>query len=98
MDLIQTIILGVIQGLTEFLPISSSGHLVLAQHLMALEAPGVLLEIILHMGTIYGPTSAWFKTAPLALIDWGFIILASVILFGLFKILEVTILHRLKKG
>jgi len=53
MDLIQTIILGVIQGLTEFLPISSSGHLVLAQHFMGVQNQGILLEINLHMGTMF---------------------------------------------
>jgi undecaprenyl-diphosphatase len=52
MDWIEVIILGVIQGLTEFLPISSSGHLVLAQHLMGIVNEGLLLEIILHMGTL----------------------------------------------
>jgi undecaprenyl-diphosphatase len=53
MGWIQAIILGVIQGLTEFLPISSSGHLVLAQHLIGVEAQGILLEVTLHMGTMF---------------------------------------------
>ena len=52
MDWIQVLILGVIQGLTEFLPISSSGHLILAQHLLKVDESGVLLEVILHMGTL----------------------------------------------
>ena len=52
MDWIQAFILGVIQGLTEFLPISSSGHLILAQHFLNIEASGVLLEVILHLGTL----------------------------------------------
>ena len=52
MDWIQAFILGIVQGLTEFLPISSSGHLVLAQHFLGIETPGVLLEVILHMGTL----------------------------------------------
>ena len=42
---------GVLQGLAEFLPVSSSGHLVLAQKLLGLSVPGVLLEVTVHAGT-----------------------------------------------
>ncbi len=52
MNIEQTIILGIIQGLTEFLPISSSGHLVIFQHLMGLRNPELLLDISLHVGTL----------------------------------------------
>lgn len=45
-------LLGIVQGLTEFLPISSSGHLVLAQHLLGVNPPGITLEIFLHFGTL----------------------------------------------
>ena len=50
----ESILLGLLQGLTEFLPVSSSGHLVLGQHLMGLEAGGhgVLFEVMLHFGTV----------------------------------------------
>lgn len=46
-------ILGIIQGLTEFLPVSSSGHLVIASHLLNLNEPGVIFETILHLGTTF---------------------------------------------
>lgn len=47
----KAIILGIVQGITEFLPISSSGHLVLLKMLMGLKTPGVILEVALHFGT-----------------------------------------------
>lgn len=50
-QLIKTIILGVIQGLTEWLPISSTGHLRLADHFLGLKAP-ILFDVILHVGTL----------------------------------------------
>jgi len=46
------IILAVVQGLTEFLPVSSSGHLVLAKRFLLLDSPGVVLEVALHAGTL----------------------------------------------
>ena len=52
MDLLSSTILGVVQGATEFLPISSSGHLVLFQNLMGFHEPELLLDTSLHIGTL----------------------------------------------
>ena len=52
MTIIDGIILGIIQGVTEFLPISSSGHLVIAQELLGIKQPGNQFEILVHMGTL----------------------------------------------
>jgi undecaprenyl-diphosphatase len=51
-ELFHSIILGIIQGLTEFLPISSTGHLVLGRKLMGLEEAGLFLDTMLHLGTL----------------------------------------------
>lgn len=53
MELIETIILGIIQGLTEWLPISSTGHLRLVEHFcFSGEKVPILFDVILHMGTL----------------------------------------------
>lgn len=52
MSLLQSIILGIIQGLTEFLPVSSSGHLVLAQHFWGIENPETTFVIVVHLGSL----------------------------------------------
>ncbi len=46
------LVLGVVQGLTEFLPVSSSGHLVILQGLLGIKAPGVTFEVTVHLGTL----------------------------------------------
>ena len=52
MTLLEAIILGIIQGLSEFLPISSSGHLALGHMLFGLEEEGLLFTVMIHMGTL----------------------------------------------
>lgn len=52
MSKIEAFILGIIQGLTEFLPISSTGHLYLGRNLFGLQEAGLLLDTMLHFGTL----------------------------------------------
>ncbi len=52
MEYIKIVIQGIIQGLTEFLPISSSGHLSVAQHFLGIEESTLIISIVLHLGTL----------------------------------------------
>ena len=52
MDIIQTIVLAIIQGLTEFLPISSSAHLILVSELSDWPDQGTAFDVALHLGTL----------------------------------------------
>ena len=53
MNLIEAFILGVLQGITEFLPISSSGHLALGKILLGSEVEsGITYEVVVHFGTL----------------------------------------------
>ena len=61
MSIAAAIWLGTVQGLTEFLPVSSSGHLAIAQHFMAgFDQPGLLFDIVLHLGTL-GAVLLYFR-------------------------------------
>jgi undecaprenyl-diphosphatase len=52
MSIIQAIILGIVQGLTEFLPVSSSGHLLVLQKAMGVDEVGLTFDVALHIGTL----------------------------------------------
>ncbi|MDF7806630.1 undecaprenyl-diphosphate phosphatase [Pontiellaceae bacterium B12219] len=61
-NLLKVILLAIIQGVTEFLPVSSSGHLVLSKHFLGLEATtGAILEIVLHAGTLISILVFYYK-------------------------------------
>src|SRR4030066_2276848 len=52
MSILHSIFLGAVQGLTEFLPISSSGHLVFFQSLWGWKEPLIFFDVMLHLGTL----------------------------------------------
>ena len=61
MELLQAILLGVVQGVTEFLPISSSGHLVLFQSIFGIEEPEIFFDIAVHVGTLVAVCVFFFR-------------------------------------
>jgi len=61
MNIFESIILGIVQGLTEFLPVSSSGHLVLVKEILGVVTPGLLFEVVLHAGTLLAILVYFFK-------------------------------------
>lgn len=52
MNIIEAVFLGLLQGITEFLPVSSSGHLVLFQRILGISGDMLLFDIVLHLGTL----------------------------------------------
>ncbi len=60
MSLIEAIIMGFIQGVTEFLPVSSSGHLAIFKNFFGLKEVGVAFDVLLHLGTLIAVFIAFF--------------------------------------
>jgi len=73
--MINSIILGLVQGISEFLPISSSGHLVLFGQLLDVTSPGNTLEAMLHVGTLFSVIFCFREKILMLFSDF----------FGLFK-------------
>ena len=61
MSIIEAIILGLVQGLTEFIPVSSSGHLVLLHHLFGETDGGLAFDVALHIGTLLALIIFFYK-------------------------------------
>ncbi len=65
----EALILGLIQGLTEFLPVSSSGHLVLGQYILGINEPGVTFEVFVHFGTVLSILTVYRKRIAQLLLE-----------------------------
>ncbi len=62
MTYFDAIIQGIIQGLTEFLPVSSSGHLLISQHILGVQENNLFFDIMLHIGTLFAVLAVYYKT------------------------------------
>lgn len=88
--MMEHIILGLIQGITEFLPVSSSGHLVIFKFLLNVKSPGAATEIALHVATAIAVIAILFKEFK-ALLNWKYI---GLLVLGLAPAVIVGLLFR----
>lgn len=61
MDILNAIIQGIVQGLTEFLPVSSSGHLAITQHITGMQEDNLFFSVMLHIGTLAAVVAVYTK-------------------------------------
>ena len=71
MDIIQAIILGLVQGASEFVPISSSGHLVLVPWLLGWPQPGLVFDTVVHWGTLVAVLAYFWRDFIALASAWG---------------------------
>ena len=101
MTLFEAIVSGIVQGVTEFLPISSSGHLVVLHKLIGLKEPQIVFDIYLHLGTLAAVFVVFWKDIIEAFTTKKkvgvFILLATVVtvVFVLFFLLSHPLNYRL---
>lgn len=70
LTILESLILGVVQGISEFLPISSDGHLVLARHLIGYQQDLITFDVLLHFGTLGSIFVIFWKDALQLTKDW----------------------------
>lgn len=93
MTLLQAIVLGIVQGLTEFLPISSSGHLLLVQKLWHISGENLTFIVVVHVGTLLAVIYAmrdqikWLYEHPKSRLTWMILIalLPTAVVGALFE-------------
>lgn len=91
MPLFQLILIAVIQGLTEFLPISSSGHLILLPNLTGLADQGNVIDVAVHVGTLFAVILFFWSDVKIALAGTGRLIRGRVDTAGAFLALCLAI-------
>jgi undecaprenyl-diphosphatase len=71
MSVLQAVLLGIVQGVTEFLPISSSGHLVLGEALLGVHTQGIAFAVFVHFGTFLAVLTIFWADCWNILKAWG---------------------------
>lgn len=61
MSIFEAIVQGIVQGLTEFLPVSSSGHLAISQHILGVQQGNLFFNVMLHLGTLLAVIAVYHK-------------------------------------
>ncbi|WP_409200228.1 undecaprenyl-diphosphatase UppP [Methanobrevibacter sp. DSM 116169] len=70
MEILEAIIIGIVQGLTEFLPVSSSAHLIFAQHFFGVNEVGLAFDTLVHLATLVAVISFFYKDIIKLLQAW----------------------------
>jgi len=85
MTLLEAIFMGIIQGLTEFLPVSSSGHLALFKILYGVEIEtGMLFDVLLHFGTLVAICAVYYKDVAKLIVEGLYILKNGLINLAIF--------------
>jgi undecaprenyl-diphosphatase len=71
MSILQALLLGLVQGATEFIPVSSSGHLVLVPWLLGWPSPSLAFDTMVHWGTMVAVVAYFWRTWRVLLSAWG---------------------------
>ena len=96
MTIIESIFLGLLQGFTEFLPVSSSGHLLLCQKLFGIQA-NLFFDVMLHLGTLFAVVVAMRKSLwaavrhPIADVRVRYVLLASAPTFAIALLVKLFV-------
>lgn len=99
MTVIESIFLGLLQGFTEFLPVSSSGHLILAQKLWSIDG-NLFFDVMLHLGTLFAVVISMRKTIWQAIVNWKnkkllYLVIASVPTFVIALVVKLFVSEQL---
>lgn len=85
MSIFKAIILGIVQGLTEFLPVSSSGHLAIMKNLLHVETEtGILFDVLLHCATLIAIFAVMYRDIIKLLVDFFGIVRDACVNIGIF--------------